>query len=67
VFVIRGGKAEFLAVETGVTGITDIEVLRGLKAGDEIVTGSYKILRTLRPGASVKIDNTAPKKEDEGT
>ena len=66
VFVIRDRKAVFLPVETGITGTTDIEVLKGLKAGDEIVTGSYKVLRTLRPGASVKVDNTAPeKKEDE--
>jgi HlyD family secretion protein len=65
VFVIRAGKAEFLPVQTGITGTTDIEVLSGLKPGDEIVTGSYKVLRTLRPGTSVKIDNTAPKKEDE--
>ena len=66
VFVIRDRKAEFLPVETGITGTTEIEVLNGLKPGDEIVTGSYKVLRTLRPGASVKVDNTAPKKEDEG-
>ncbi len=66
VFVIRDRKAEFLPVETGVTGVTDIEVLKGLKAGDEIVTGSYKVLRTMRPGATVKIDNAVPeKKEDE--
>jgi len=68
VFVVRNGRAEFLPVETGITGTTEIEVLSGLKPGDEIVTGSYKVLRTLRPGASVKIDNTAPKKEtDEST
>jgi len=66
VFVICDRKAEFLPVETGITGTTEIEVLNGLKPGDEIVTGSYKVLRTLRPGASVKVDNTAPKKEDEG-
>jgi HlyD family secretion protein len=66
VFVIRDRKATFLPVQTGITGTTDIEVLSGLKPGDEIVTGSYKVLRTLRPGASVKIDNTTPeKKEDE--
>ena len=52
-------------MQTGITGTTDIEVLSGLKPGDEIVTGSYKVLRTLRPGASVKVDNTAPKKEEE--
>ena len=67
VFVIRNKKAMFVPVSTGVTGTTDIEVLDGLKDGDEIVTGSYKVLRTLRPGSSVKIDNTAPKKEEESS
>ena len=51
VFVIRSGKAQFVAVQTGITGTTDIEVLDGLKEGDEIVTGSYKVLRTLKPDA----------------
>ena len=59
VFVVRNKKAEFVPVETGITGTTDIEVLSGLKEGDEIVTGSYKVLRTMKPGASVKIDNTS--------
>jgi HlyD family secretion protein len=67
VFVLRNQKAEFVAVESGIAGTTDIEVLKGLKDGDEIVTGSYKILRTLRPGSSVKVDNSAPKKEEEET
>jgi HlyD family secretion protein len=65
VFVIRNKKAVFVPVTTGITGTTDIEVLDGLKDGDEVITGSYKILRTLRPGSSVKIDNSVPKKEDE--
>lgn len=64
VFVIRGKKAEFVPVQTGITGVTDIEVTNGLKDGDEIVTGSYKALRTLKPGAPVKVDNSGPKKED---
>jgi HlyD family secretion protein len=67
VFVIRNRKAEFVPVSTGITGTTDIEVLTGLKEGDEVITGSYKVLRTLRPGSGVKIDNSAPKKEDEET
>ena len=67
VFVIRNKKAIFVPVATGITGRTDIEVLDGLKDGDEVITGSYKILRTLRPGSSVKIDNTAPKKEEESS
>jgi HlyD family secretion protein len=64
VFVIRDGKAEFVPVQTGVAGTADIEVLGGLRDGDEIVTGSYKVLRTMRPGSRVKIDNSAPKKEE---
>ena len=67
VFVVRNQKAEFVEVATGITGTTDIEVVSGLRDGDEIVTGSYRVLRTLRHNAKVKIDNKAPKKEDEKT
>jgi len=67
VFVIRSKKAIFVPVTTGITGTTDMEVLDGLKEGDEVITVSYKVLRTLRPGASIKIDNSAPKKEEEAS
>jgi len=67
VFVIRDKKAMFVLVTTGIVGRTDIEVLDGLKEGDEVITGSYKVLRSLRPGSGVKIDNTAPKKEEESS
>lgn len=62
VFVVRNGVAEFREVKTGITGATDIEVLEGLKEGDEIITGSYKAIRTLKNHAKVKIDNKAPSK-----
>lgn len=65
VFVVRAGKAMFRPVETGITGITNIEVTKGLEPGDEIVVGSYKALRTLKPEARVKVDNSAPKKPDD--
>jgi HlyD family secretion protein len=58
VFTIRNGKAEFVTVTTGITGATDIEVLSGLKDGDQIITGTYKIIRTLRNFAKVKVNNT---------
>jgi HlyD family secretion protein len=64
VFVIANGKAEFRKVDTGITGATDIEVVKGLNDGDEIVTGSYKVIRTLRNEATVKIDNKAPVKTE---
>jgi len=65
VFVVSGKKAVFRPVETGISGVTDIEITRGLQEGEEIVVGSYKALRTLKPEASVKVDNSAPKKAEE--
>jgi HlyD family secretion protein len=60
VFVVKNGKVEFRPVTTGITGATDMEVLSGLQEGDEIVTGSYKIIRTMRNDTKIKIDNKAP-------
>ena len=64
VFVVSGAKAVFRKVETGITGATDIEVLSGLKENEEIVTGSYKVIRTLRNEAKVRVDNKAPVKSE---
>jgi HlyD family secretion protein len=61
VFVIKAGKAAFKAVKTGVVGETDIEVLEGLSEGEEIVTGSYKTLRTLKDDARVKVETKKEK------
>lgn len=60
VFVIKGEKAVFQPVQTGITGSTDIEVTNGLDQGQEIITGSYKVIRTLRNETRVKVDNKAP-------
>jgi len=66
VFVLKNKReAVFVPVTTGISGTTDIEVLTGLKEGEEIVTGSYKVLRTLRNGSSVKVDNTTGTKKEE--
>jgi len=64
VFVVHEGKAEFRKVETGITGATDIEVTSGLQDGDQIITGSYKAIRTLRNEAKIKVDNKPPVKTD---
>jgi HlyD family secretion protein len=60
VFVVSGEKAVFHKVDTGITGATDIEVLNGLKEGDQIITGSYQVIRTIKNDARVKVDNKAP-------
>jgi HlyD family secretion protein len=54
------GKALFQKVETGITGATDIEVTSGLKSGQEIITGTYQVIRTLRNETRIKIDNKKP-------
>lgn len=61
VFVVKNKKAEFHEVVTGLTGSTEIQVKSGLQPGDEIITGSYKVLKTLRNGAGVKVDNSVVK------
>jgi HlyD family secretion protein len=60
VFVVAGGKAVFKKVETGITGATDIEVLSGLNEGEQIITGTYQVIRTILNEAQVKVDNKAP-------
>jgi HlyD family secretion protein len=63
VFIISGKKAVFRKVDTGITGATDIEVTSGLKEGDQIVTGSYQVIRTLKNEAQIKVDNKAQTKK----
>lgn len=59
VFVIKNGRAVFQQVETGIMGTTDIEILKGVEPGQEIVTGSYQVLRTLKTETKVQVDNSA--------
>jgi HlyD family secretion protein len=63
VFVISGDQAVFRKVETGIAGATDIEILSGLNEGDQIVTGSFKVIRTLRNQVRIKVDNGTAKVE----
>jgi HlyD family secretion protein len=71
VFVLRshGSKLEsqFVPVTTGITGATDIEVTGGLKQGDEIVIGPYKVLRTLKNDVKLKRDNGAATQSTESS
>jgi HlyD family secretion protein len=65
VFKLEGTKVKFVPVKTGITGSTEIEVLEGLTEKDKIVTGSYKVLRTLKNGTTVKEVKDSAKKDDE--
>src|SRR5215475_5180974 len=54
VFVVQNNKTVFAPVETGITGENDIEIKSGLNQGQEIVTGPYRQLRTLRNDQAIK-------------
>jgi HlyD family secretion protein len=58
VFAIHDSKADFTPVKTGIMGTMKVEVLSGVKPGEEIVTGSYQVLRTLKNDTKVKINNS---------
>jgi HlyD family secretion protein len=66
VFVIEGGKAVARQVKTGIQSDELIEILDGLKEGEQVVTGSYRaISKDLENGAVVRINNEKkPEKAD---
>ena len=63
VFVVKAEKAVFQKVDTGITGATDIEVTGGLEEGDEIITGTYQVIRTIKNETQVKVDNKTPEQQ----
>jgi len=58
VFVVKDGVVEFREVETGIADQQYIEVESGLEEGEEIVTGSFRVLRDLENGDPIKVDNS---------
>lgn len=62
VFVVREGKAVQRAVRTGISDETRVEIVSGVQAGDQVVTGPYRSLRDLEDGETVKV---ADQRKDE--
>ncbi len=58
VFLMRDGKSDFAIVKTGIAGERYLEVLSGLKDGDQVITGPFDSVRGMYVGDLVKI---APK------
>jgi HlyD family secretion protein len=64
VFIRKGGEVRMQPVETGIADNTDVEVKSGVKAGDEVVSGSWAaISRNLKDGAKIRIEQA--KKDDD--
>ena len=60
----KDGKTQFAPVKTGLMGDLNVEVTEGLKGGETVVTGPFRILRDLKGGELVHEDK-AKKKTDE--
>lgn len=65
VFLIEDGVAKFKPIRTGIVGGMEIEVIDGVKEGEEIVIGSFKVLRTLEDNTKVKIEKIEKKGKEE--
>ncbi len=66
VYALRDGKAAFAPIQTGITGELMVEVVSGVPAGEEIVTGPFKALREIKEGDRVKKMSEKEKKAAEG-
>ena len=56
VFVNRGGKVNAVRVKTGISDFDNIEILSGLKAGDEVVSGPFRaVSKQLKDGSAIEI------------
>lgn len=63
VFKLTGGVVKFVPIKTGIADQQNIEVKEGLSENEEIVTGSYRILRTIEDGAKVTVSKGIVKEE----
>ncbi len=64
VFVKVGDKAKIRVVKTGIQDESKIEILSGLKVGDEIIVGPYvTVSKDLNSGDKVKVSSDKKEKE----
>ena len=64
VFLNDNGVAKRVEVETGISDNTHIQVLSGVREGEEIVTGNYRILsRELQKDDKIKVNNNSESEE----
>jgi len=54
VFVVDSGKARWIPVEVGIAGDRYFEVVKGLRGGETVVSGTYQVIRELESDAAVR-------------
>ncbi|MEW5993349.1 MAG: efflux RND transporter periplasmic adaptor subunit [Candidatus Zixiibacteriota bacterium] len=55
VYVIKEGVVRFVEIETGIADQKNIEITSGLNERDTVVTGPYRVLRTIKDGDAVTV------------
>lgn len=63
VFVIEGGKAKQRPVRTGLSDETHVELLSGVKPGEQVITGPYRTLKDLKDGGAVSVSKTSEEED----
>jgi HlyD family secretion protein len=63
VYLVKSGKLEFKKVKSGLAGELMIQVVEGPPVGAEIVTGPFKVLRQIKEGDRVVVENDGGKKK----
>ncbi len=66
-FVAKNGKVVKKTITVGLSDDLNTEVTSGLSEGDEVITGPYRLFRTLREGDRVNVKHTKRKKGDKET
>ena len=67
VYVHKNGTAQFVPVTTGLAGDSNIEIVRGLTEGQEIVTGPFRALRDIEDGTKIREQEEEEEDEKEKT
>jgi HlyD family secretion protein len=55
VFVIRSGKVKMTEVTPGISDSTHVAIVSGVKIGDQVVTGPFRLLKKLKDGDAVEV------------
>jgi HlyD family secretion protein len=59
-FIDVDGKAQRRVVKVGVSDDSHQEIREGLVAGERVVVGPYKVLRHLKDGEALRVEQGAP-------
>ncbi len=66
VFIAQGAKAKLVEVTTGISDTTHVAITSGIKNGDQIITGPFKLLKHLNDGDAIEVVKEEKKTEEKG-